>query len=391
LDMKRKLRMGMVGGGQGAFIGAVHRMAANLDGHIELVCGAFSSDPQKSVKSGQAFYLFDKRCYGSFGEMITKEKALPEEERMDFVSIVTPNHMHFEPAKFALENGFPVIIDKPLAFNYEEAIILQKLVKETKLPFAVTYTYSAYPMVKQAKKMVAKGEIGAVRKVMVEYPQGWLTDKLEDTDQKQAAWRSDPKKAGISNCFGDIGTHCAHLAEYITGLKIEKVLSKLTTIVMGRLLDDDANVLLQFEKGASGVLSASQVATGHENDLMIRIYGEKGGLEWRNQDLNTLKVMPHGAPAQLYRTGVNHGYLHDVALAHTRTPSGHPEGYIEAFANIYRNFAFAVNQYIEGSTPDLSLMDYPGIDDGVKGMAMVHAVVKSSEDGNLWTDVKRNP
>jgi predicted dehydrogenase len=278
-----------------------------------------------------------------------------------------------------------------LAFNYEEAIILQKLVKETKLPFAVTYTYSAYPMVKQAKKMVEKGEIGAVRKVMVEYPQGWLTDKLEDTDQKQAAWRSDPKKAGISNCFGDIGTHCAHLAEYITGLKIEKVLSKLTTIVTGRLLDDDANVLLQFEKGASGVLSASQVATGHENDLMIRIYGEKGGLEWRNQDLNTLKVMPHGAPVRLYRTGVNHGYLHDVALAHTRTPSGHPEGYIEAFANIYRNFAFAVNQYIEGSTPDLSLMDYPGIDDGVKGMAMVHAVVKSSEDGNLWTDVKKNP
>ncbi|MFT5641679.1 MAG: putative dehydrogenase [Cyclobacteriaceae bacterium] len=391
MNRKRKLRMGMVGGGQGAFIGAVHRMAANLDGHIELVCGAFSSDPQKSIKSGHAFYLFDKRCYGSFGEMITKEKALPEEERMDFVSIVTPNHMHFEPAKWALENGFPVIIDKPLAFNYEEAIILQKLVKETKLPFAVTYTYSAYPMVKQAKKMVEKGEIGAVRKVMVEYPQGWLTDKLEDTDQKQAAWRSDPKKAGISNCFGDIGTHCAHLAEYITGLKIEKVLSKLTTIVTGRLLDDDANVLLQFEKGASGVLSASQVATGHENDLMIRIYGEKGGLEWRNQDLNTLKVMPHGAPVRLYRTGVNHGYLHDVALAHTRTPSGHPEGYIEAFANIYRNFAFAVNQYIEGSTPDLSLMDYPGIDDGVKGMAMVHAVVKSSEDGNLWTDVKKNP
>jgi predicted dehydrogenase len=391
MNRKRKLRMGMVGGGQGAFIGAVHRMAANLDGHIELVCGAFSSDPQKSIKSGHAFYLFDKRCYGSFGEMITKEKALPEEERMDFVSIVTPNHMHFEPAKWALENGFPVIIDKPLAFNYEEAIILQKLVKETKLPFAVTYTYSAYPMVKQAKKMVEKGEIGAVRKVMVEYPQGWLTDKLEDTDQKQAAWRSDPKKAGISNCFGDIGTHCAHLAEYITGLKIEKVLSKLTTIVTGRLLDDDANVLLQFEKGASGVLSASQVATGHENDLMIRIYGEKGGLEWRNQDLNTLKVMPHGAPVRLYRTGVNHGYLHDVALAHTRTPSGHPEGYIEAFANIYRNFAFAVNQYIEGSTPDLSLMDYPGIDDGVKGMAMVHAVVKSSKDGNLWTDVKKNP
>lgn len=379
--------MGMVGGGHDAFIGAVHRAAANLDGHIELVCGAFSSDPQKSVRSGQSLYLDQSRCYGSYEEMILSELQLPGDDRMDFVSIVTPNHMHFAPAHLALKHGFPVIIDKPLAFTLEEARELKTQVEEVRLPFAVTYTYSAYPMIKQARAMIQNDELGSIRKVMVEYPQGWLANKLEDTDQKQAAWRADPKRAGISNCFGDIGTHCAHMAEYVAGVKITQVLAELNAFVPGRVLDDDSNVLLHFENGATGVLSASQIAVGHENDLMIRVYGEKGAIEWRNTDLNTLKVTMHGHPTQLYRTGVDHGYLHDAALVHTRTPSGHPEGYIEAFANIYRNFAFAVDQHLFGISPNNEFMDYPGIDDGVKGMAIVKAVVKSSRDGHVWTDI----
>lgn len=384
----RKLRMGMVGGGRGSFIGAVHRMGANLDGQIELVCGAFSSDPQRSVKSGQDLYLPENRCYATFEEMIREEKNLPEGERMDFVSIVTPNHMHFAPAKAALEAGFPVIIDKPLTFTFEEAQELRSIVKAVKLPFAVTYTYASYPMVKQARAMVLSGEIGKVRKVMVEYPQGWLAEKLEDTDSKQASWRADPKRAGISNCFGDIGTHLANMAEYVSGLKITDVLAELNAFVPGRTLDDDANVLLKFEKGANGVLSASQVATGEENDIKIRIYGEKGGLEWDNRDLNTLLVKPHGKPVQVYRAGGNNPYLHDAALAHIRTPAGHPEGYIEAFANIYRNFSFDVRSHLGGAGEKNSFMDYPGIDEGVKGMAMIKAVVASSSNGNVWTPVE---
>lgn len=378
----------MVGGGSGAFIGAVHRMAASLDGQIELVCGVFSSDPQRSAKSGQELYLPFNRIYRSYDEMIDKELKLSDDERMDFVSIVTPNHMHAAPALKALDNGFPVIIDKPLAFTYDEALQIKAKVKEKKLPFAVTYTYTGYPMVKQARAMVLKGEIGKVRKVMVEYPQGWLTDKLEDTDQKQAAWRADPKKAGRSNCFGDIGTHAANLAEYVSGYKIIEVLAEVKAFVPGRILDDDANVLLHFEKGANGVLSASQVSPGEENDLKIRIYGDKGGLEWSNRDLNTLIVKMHSKPVQLYRTGGNNGYLDDFAMVHTRTPAGHPEGYIEAFANIYRNFAFAIKSHFVGDKTNKWFMDYPGVDEGVTGMALIDAVLASSANGSVWTKVK---
>ncbi|WP_421898600.1 Gfo/Idh/MocA family protein [Marinoscillum sp.] len=383
----RKLRMGMVGGGMGAFIGAVHRMAANLDGQIELVCGAFSSDAKRSATSGRALFLPESRIYDSFEEMITKEQALPVGERMDFVSIVTPNVMHFAPAMMALENGFPVIIDKPLAFTLEEARALEAKVLETRLPFAVTYTYTGYPMVKQAMAMVRKGDIGTVRKVMVEYPQGWLSTKVEDTDQKQASWRADPARAGISNCFGDIGTHAANLAEYVSGLEITEVLSEIRATVPGRILDDDANVLLHFENGANGVLSASQVASGEENDLKIRIYGDKGGLEWSQKDLNTLIVKDHGNPDKIYRTGGDRGgYLYDEAMQHTRTPSGHPEGYIEAFANIYRNYAEALRNHAEGK-PANPILDFPGIREGVQGMALVKAVVASTKNGNIWTKV----
>ena len=384
----RKLRMGMVGGGSGAFIGAIHRAAANLDGQIELVCGAFSSDPERSMRSGQELFLPADRVYGSYEDMIEKEVRLPQEVRMDVVSIVTPNHMHAAPALKALDHGFPVIIDKPLAYTLDQAFQIRQKVKETGLPFAVTYTYTGYPMVKQARAMVLKGEIGNVRKVMVEYPQGWLTDKLEDTDQKQAAWRADPDRAGRSNCFGDIGTHAANLAEYVSGLEIREVLAELKAFVPGRILDDDANVLLHFEKGATGVLSASQVSPGEENDLKIRIYGDKGGLEWSNRDLNTLIVKMHGKPVQFYRTGGNNGYLDDFAMAHTRTPAGHPEGYIEAFANIYRNFAFAVKDHFSGGGPGNDLMDFPGIEEGVKGMTLIDAVLESSAKGSVWTKVK---
>ena len=375
----RKLRMGMVGGGRGSFIGAIHRMGACLDGQIELVCGAFSADRQKSVKSGQELYLKENRIYGSFEEMIEKEKDLPDSERMDFVSIVTPNYKHFDPAFAALEHGFPVIIDKPLSYTWEEAVKLREKVEETKLPFAVTYTYTGYPMIKQARSMVRNGEIGRIRKVMVEYPQGWLSEKLEETDQKQAAWRTDPKRAGKSNCFGDIGTHAANMAEYVSGLKIKEVLAEL---------DDDANVFLHLEGGASGVLSASQISTGEENDLKIRIYGEKGGLEWNQRDLNTLLARFQDKPDRIYRTGNNNGYLHDVALAHARTPAGHPEGYIEAFANIYRNFALSIRKFNRGESPLDDMLDYPGINEGVRGMALIEAVTASSDNGNVWTEVK---
>lgn len=375
----------MVGGGIGAFIGGVHRIAANLDGQIELVCGAFSSDAERSARSGQELYLPANRVYGSFEEMIQRESALPAGERMDFVSIVTPNVMHHAPAMMALEHGFPVIIDKPLAYTVEEAFSLREKVKSTGLPFAVTYTYTGYPMVKQAMAMVKRGDIGRVHKIMVEYPQGWLTTRLEDTNQKQAAWRADPAMAGISNCFGDIGTHAANLAEYVSGLEITEVLSEIRPTIAGRPLDDDANVLLHFENGANGVLSASQVANGEENDLKIRIYGNKGGLEWSQRDLNTLIVKDHGNPDRIFRTGADRGgYLYPEAMMHTRTPSGHPEGYLEAFANIYRNFAMAVRKHLFGESYN-AVYDFPGVEEGVKGMALVEAVVASTRNGNVWT------
>lgn len=378
----------MVGGGIGAFIGGVHRMAANLDGQIDLVCGAFSSNPDRSKASGEELFLPENRVYTSFQEMMAAEKALPEGERMDFVSIVTPNVMHFEPAMMALDHGFPVIIDKPLAFTLDQALRLQQKVKSTGLPFAVTYTYSGYPMVKQAMAMVKKGEIGKVHKVMVEYPQGWLTTKVEDTDQKQASWRADPARAGISNCFGDIGTHAAQMAEYITGMNITKVLSEIRPTMAGRPLDDDANVFIHFENGANGVLSASQVANGDENDLKIRVYGDKGGLEWAQRDLNTLIVKDHGNPDRIFRTGADRGgYLSEEAMLHTRTPSGHPEGYLEAFANIYRNFGNALRAHLFNEERN-ELLDFPGVEDGVNGMALIEAVVNSSNNGNVWTKVK---
>ncbi|MCB0607891.1 MAG: Gfo/Idh/MocA family oxidoreductase [Lewinella sp.] len=372
----------MVGGGRGAFIGGVHRMAAALDGQIELVCGAFSSDPAKSRASGSDLFLPPERSYGSFEEMIKTEKTLPATQRMDFISIVTPNHAHFGPAKMALENGFHVVCDKPLCFSMEEALELEQLVRDTGLLFALTHNYTGYPMVKQARAMVRNGELGKIRKVVVEYPQGWLATRVEESGQKQAGWRTDPKKSGIAGCMGDIGTHAENLAEYITGLQIKELCADLTTFVEGRLLDDDGNVLLRFDNGAKGILHASQISVGEENNLNIRVYGEKGGLEWRQMEPNTLLAKWMDKPVQVIRTGV--GALSPEAQAHTRIPAGHPEGYLEAFANIYRNFAHCLQARLENEDPDPVYQDFPTVSDGVRGMVFIDKVVASSQAGAAW-------
>lgn len=381
----RKIRMGMVGGGRGAFIGAVHRMAAALDGQIELVCGAFSSTPEKSRASGADLFLPPDRVYGSYREMIEREKQLPESIRMDFVSIVTPNHVHFGPAKMALENGFHVVCDKPLAFNMEQALELEQLVKDTGLIFALTHNYTGYPMVKQAKHMIKNGEIGTVRKVVVEYPQGWLSTKLEDSEQKQAAWRTDPKRSGAAGAMGDIGTHAENLAEYITGLKITELCADLTTFVDGRLLDDDGNVLLHFDNGAKGILHASQISAGEENDLNIRIYGTKAGLQWHQMEPNTLVVKWLDKPVEIRRTGV--GDLYPATEAATRIPAGHPEGYLEAFANIYHNFAKCVQARLAGQESDPLHLDFPTVSDGVRGMRFIEKLIESNENDQKWTSM----
>jgi predicted dehydrogenase len=384
--MTGKIRMGMIGGGKNAFIGAVHRIAANIDGHIELCCGALSSNPETAKESGAALFLPEDRNYGSYQEMIEKESLLPADTRMHFVTIVTPNFAHFAPAMLALEHGFHVVIDKPITLSLAEARQLEEKVQETGLTLCLTYTYSGYPMVKQARQMVKDNAFGKIRKVMVEYPQGWLSMPSEKDGNKQSAWRTDPSKSGISGCMGDIGTHAAQLAEYISGLEITKICADLNIVVDGRALDDDGNVLLKFNNGANGILVASQIAAGEENALKIKVYGEKGGLEWHQEEPNTLKVKWLDAPTQLYRSG--QGYLSAAAQYNARTPSGHPEGYLEAFANIYRNFALTLKSKLEGKEPTAEMLDFPGVAEGVRGMAFIENVVASGQSDQKWTDFK---
>lgn len=386
--MNRKLKMGMVGGGRGAFIGAVHRMASQLDGLIELSCGAFSADPGKSRATGQDLFLNSSRVYSSYEEMFKKEKQLPEGERMDFVSIVTPNHLHFPIAKMALESGFHVMCEKPMTFNYEEALELEKLVNQTGLLFGLTHNYTGYPMVKEARALVKSGALGNIRKVVVEYPQGWLATRLEESGQKQASWRTDPMQAGSSCCIGDIGTHAENLAEYITGLKIDEVCADLTTFVDGRHLDDDGNVLVRFSNGARGVLYASQISVDEENGLSIRVYGEKAGLEWHQEEPNSLIVKWMDRPREVRRTGVNYGgRLSSDALYNTRLPCGHPEGYLEAFANLYRNFALRLVHLKMNENPPAETLDYPKVEDGVRGMAFIKSVIESNKASQKWVRV----
>ncbi|MEW6161001.1 MAG: Gfo/Idh/MocA family oxidoreductase [Verrucomicrobiota bacterium] len=383
--MSRKIRYGMVGGGRGAFIGAVHRIAAAMDQQIELVCGAFSSDPERSKSSGCDLFLPPERCYGTFEEMIRSEAPLPEDQRMDFIAIVTPNHMHFPPAKMALENGFHVLSDKPATFNLAEARELAQIVKKSGLLYGLTHNYTGYPLVKEARDMIRAGKLGKIRKVVAEYPQGWLATRLEATGQKQAGWRTDPKRSGAGGSVGDIGTHAENLAEYITGLKIKELAADLTSFVKGRKLDDDCNVLLRFQGGAKGVLHVSQISVGEENNLNIRVYGELGGIEWHQKEPNTMLVKWLDRPTEMYRAA--NGYLGANAKAATRTPPAHPEGYLEAFANIYKNFANHIRAKIEGRklAKDDPALDYPRIEDGVRGMAFIEAVVKSSKNNSAWT------
>ena len=384
--MNRKLRMGMVGGGKDAFIGAIHRLAANMDGLIEVSCGALSINPEIAVASGEALFLPKERTYLTFDEMIKKEADLPANERIDFVTIVTPNFAHFAPAMMALDHGFHVVIEKPITFSMDEAKQLKQKLDETGLTLCLTHTYSGYPMVKHAKAMVKEGKLGKIRKVWVEYAQGWLSKLSEREGNAQAAWRTDPKKSGKSSVMGDIGTHAAHLAEYITGAKISDVCAELNTMVEGRLLDDDGSVMLKFDNGAKGVLMASQVAAGEENNLKIRVYGEKGGIEWMQHEPNTLHVKWLDQPAQVLRAGGNYGaHLSSTAIHSCRTPGGHPEGYLEAFANIYRNFALTLGCKIDGTTPTAEMLDFPGIEDGLRGMAFIDNVVASSQSDQKWT------
>ncbi|WP_395803424.1 Gfo/Idh/MocA family protein [Daejeonella sp.] len=382
--MNRKLRMGMVGGGKGAFIGAVHRIAANMDGMIELVCGALSTSPEKADESGKMLFLATDRTYHSYEDMIRRESQLPADERMDFLTIVTPNHAHFGPAMMALDHGFHVVIDKPIAFTLEEAKQLKKKVEETGLLLLLTHTYAGYPMVKQARNMVKMGELGKIRKILVEYPQGWLSRLSEKDGNAQAAWRTDPTRSGKSGCMGDIGTHAAHLAEYISGLKIIQLCADLNIVVEGRKLDDDGNVLLRFDNGANGVLVASQIAAGEENALKIRVYGEKGGLEWAQQEPNTLTLKWLDEPIQILRTGSHR--LSNEANFNSRTPAGHPEGYLEAFGNLYRNFALCLSAKIEGIEAPAEALDYPSVNEGVRGMAFIDNVVKSGLSNEKWTN-----
>lgn len=385
--MSRKLRMGMVGGGKDAFIGAIHRIAANMDGLIELSCGALSINPDIAQASGKELFLPAERTYLTWEEMIQKESAMPADRRMDFLTIVTPNFAHFAPAMAALNAGFHVVIEKPMTFTLDESKELKKKVEETGLVLCLTHTYSGYPMVKQAKQMVKAGELGKVRKVVVEYPQGWLSKLSEREGNAQAAWRTDPKKSGKSGSMGDIGTHAAHLAEYITGLKITKLCADLNIMVEGRALDDDGSVLLRFEEGAVGVLIASQISAGEENALRIKVYGEKGGIEWHQMEPNTLIVKWLDAPTQILRAGSGYtSVLSSFATANCRTPGGHPEGYLEAFGNIYRNFARTVSARLQNEEPAPEALDFPGVEDGIRGMAFIDAVVASNGSDKKWTD-----
>ena len=376
----------MVGGGKDAFIGAIHRLAANMDGLIELSCGALSINPDLAKESGKELFLPEDRTYLTFEEMIEKESKMPEDKRIDFITIVTPNFAHYAPAAMALDNGFNVIVEKPMTFTLQEAKDLKKKLEQSGKTLCLTHTYSGYPMVKQAKAMVAEGAFGKIRKIVVEYSQGWLSRLTEREGNAQASWRTDPKKSGKAGAMGDIGTHAAHLAEYISGLKITKLCADLNIMVEGRALDDDGNVLLKFDNGAAGVLVATQIAAGEENNLKIRIYGEKGGIDWTQQEPNTLVVRWLDQPAQILRAGNNSPGLSSYALQNCRTPGGHPEGYLEAFANIYRNFAHTLMAKLDGKEPTKEMLDFPGIEDGVRGMAFIENVVASGNSNEKWTD-----
>ncbi len=385
--MNRTLKWGMVGGGPGSFIGEVHRKAARMDGGVELVAGCFSRDAEKSKETGAEQYVDSSRAYASYEEMIEKEKALPEGERIDFVSIVTPNNSHFPIAKAFLEAGFHVVCDKPMTFDVDEARELKKIVEKSGKVFALTHNYTGYPMVKLAKDMVKQGDLGDIRKIIAQYPQGWLATKLEDEDAKQAVWRTDPAQSGAAGCIGDIGTHAENLAEYITGLRMTEICADMSAFVEGRKLDDDGNMLVHFEKGAKGILHASQISIGMENGLAIWVFGTKASLEWHQEHPNYLYVYRPDSPKEVWRRGNDYvGAKSPAAGRATRIPFGHPEAFIEAFANVYVNATETIRAAIAGTKPDELALDFPTVDDGLRGMLFIETAVKSSQAGAVWTE-----
>ncbi|MGG5819520.1 Gfo/Idh/MocA family protein [Falsiroseomonas sp. HW251] len=379
----RRLRLGMVGGGQGAFIGAVHRIAARLDDRYELVAGALSSDPARAKASAAELHIAPDRAYGSFEEMAEREAGRPD--GIDVVAIVTPNHMHAAPVRAFADRGIHVICDKPLTHRLEDAEALAGVLQRAGIVFGLTHNYTGYPMVRQAREMVAAGELGAIRVVQVEYPQDWLTTRLEETGQKQADWRTDPARSGAAGCVGDIGTHAFNLAEFVTGLTCDSLAAELTTFVAGRRLDDNAHMLLRFAGGARGSLWSSQVAPGNENGLKLRVFGEKGGLEWHQEQPNALRLAPFGEPPRIIsRAGPGSSA---VAGHASRIPAGHPEGYLEGFAQLYRDLAEQISARIDGRDPDPTCLLVPGIAEGLRGMRFILAAVESSRRNAAWTPI----
>ena len=374
----------MIGGGEGSFIGAIHYKAAMLDGYYQLVCGAFSSDYEKSLRSADYYHVKPSRVYATWQEMFQKEATLPEEDRMEAVIIATPNHLHHPQAMMALEKGFHVICDKPITISLKEALELEQKVKETNLVFALTHTYTGYPMVKEARELVKSGKLGKIRKVVAEYPQGWLSTPLEHEGNKQASWRSNPKFNGPGGCLGDIGVHADNLAEYVSGLAIDELNADTTSFVDGRMLDDDASVLVRFKGGAKGLIFASQISAGEENNINIKVYGEKGGLVWQQKDANTLLIKWLDKPVEVLRAGVNYQNLSEKARWNCRTPGGHPEGYIEAFANIYRNAAYHILEQIDPTLSAPDFIEYPTASDGVRGMRFIEKAIESANSSEKW-------
>ena len=379
---KRKLRMGMVGGGQGAFIGGVHRIAATLDQQIEVVAGCFSRDPENTRITGAELYLDPNRCYDSYAEMATAEAALPENERIDFVSIVTPNISHFDIAKTFLDAGFHVVCDKPMTYSLDEAEALVQLVEDSGLVFALTHNYTGHPLVRHARDLFAEGSMGQIRKVIVEYLQDFLMVPHEKLGQKQAAWRVDPTQSGIGGTMGDVGTHCVNLLEYVTGDPIVELCADKSTFLPDRVLDEDVNALLRFKGGGKGILSISQVATGEENGLTLRVYAEQGAVKWAQENPNYLELYRYGEPRQTLTRGQD--YLSDAAAAGARIPTGHPEGYLEAFATIYVGVVEAIRRYIDGDPMETEAYDFPTVHDGLRGMQFIYKTVASCENGSTW-------
>ena len=382
---KRKLRMGMVGGGQGAFIGGVHRIVAALDGQIELVAGSFSQDPENTRITGEQLYLDPDRCYDTYQEMAAAEAKLPADKRIDFVSIVTPNVSHFPIAKTFIDAGFHVVCDKPMTYTLVEAEELVKIVDDSGLVFGLTHNYTGHPLIRHARQLFQSGEMGTVRKVIVEYLQDFLMVPHEKLGQKQAEWRVDPKRSGIGGTMGDVGTHCVNLLEYVTGDPIKELAADKSTFLPDRTLDEDVNALLRFEGGGKGVLSISQVATGEENGLTLRVYASEGAIKWAQENPNYMDLYRYGEPRQILTRG--QGYLSDAAAAATRIPTGHPEGYLEAFASIYVGVAEAVRRYIDGNPMKTAEYNFPTVYDGLRGMQFIYATVESSENNSAWTSM----